>query len=46
MEKISGNVRVRNEEVLHRVTEERNILHAVERRKTNWIVHILLKNCF
>jgi hypothetical protein len=36
---------VRNEEVLLRVMEERNILHTIERRKTNWIVHILRKNC-
>jgi hypothetical protein len=34
-----------NEEVLHRVKEERNILHKISRRKTNWIGHILLKNC-
>jgi hypothetical protein len=27
------------------VKEERNILDAMERRKTNWIVHILRKNC-
>jgi hypothetical protein len=27
--------RVRNEEVLHRVKEERNILHTIKRRKAN-----------
>jgi hypothetical protein len=32
MEKISWTDRVRNEEVLHRVKEERNILHTVKRR--------------
>jgi hypothetical protein len=36
---------VRNEEVLHRVNEERNILHTIKRRKANWIGHILRRNC-
>jgi hypothetical protein len=36
---------MRNEEVLHRVEEERNILHAIKRRKANWIGHILRRNC-
>jgi hypothetical protein len=36
---------VRNEEVLHRVREERNILHTIKRRKANWIGHILRRNC-
>jgi hypothetical protein len=36
---------VRNEEVLHRVKEERNILHTIRRRKANWISHILHGNC-
>ena len=44
MEKISGNAHVRNE-VLHGLMEDTNILHKIERRKTNWIVHILRKNC-
>jgi hypothetical protein len=43
--RISGTDRVRNEEVLHRVKEERNILHAVNRRKGNWIGHIWNSNC-
>jgi hypothetical protein len=45
MEKISWTDRVRNEEALHRVKEERNILHAIKRRKANWIGHILRRNC-
>ena len=45
MEKISWTDRVRNEEVLHRVKEERNILHTIKRKKANWIGHILRKNC-
>jgi hypothetical protein len=32
---------MRNEEVLHRVKEERKILHTIKRRKVNWIGHIL-----
>jgi hypothetical protein len=45
MEKISRTDRVRNEEVLHRVKEERNIVHTVKRRKANWIGHILRRYC-
>ena len=45
MEKIGWTDRVRNEEVLHRVKEERNILHTIDRRKANWIGHILHRNC-
>jgi hypothetical protein len=45
MEKISWTDRVRNEEVLHRVTEERNIVHTIKGRKANWIGHILRRNC-
>jgi hypothetical protein len=36
---------VRNEEVLHRVKEEWNILHTIKRRKANRIGHILRRNC-
>jgi hypothetical protein len=36
---------VRTEEVLHRVKEERNILHTIKRRKVYWIGHILRRNC-
>jgi hypothetical protein len=45
MEKFSWTDRVRNEEVLHRVKEERNIVHTITRRKANWIGHILRRNC-
>jgi hypothetical protein len=45
LEKISLANRVRNEEVLQRVKEERNILQTVKRRKANWIGHILRRNC-
>jgi hypothetical protein len=46
MEKISWTDHVRNEEVLLRVKEQRNILHDIRKRKTNWIGHILRRNCF
>ena len=36
METISWTDRVRNKEVLHRVNEERNILHTIKRRNANW----------
>jgi len=36
---------VRNEEVLLRVKEQRNILHEIRKRKVNWIGHILRRNC-
>jgi hypothetical protein len=36
---------VRNEEVLLRVKEQRNILHEIHKRKANWIGHILDRNC-
>jgi hypothetical protein len=45
MEKISWTDRVRNEEVLLRVKEQRNILHEISKRKANWIGHILCRNC-
>ena len=34
-----------NEEVLHRIKEERNILRKRNRRKANWIRHIVRRNC-
>jgi hypothetical protein len=37
---------VRNEEVLLRVKEQRNILHEISKWKANWIGHILRRNCF
>jgi len=36
---------VRNEDVLFRVKEQRNILHKTRKRKANWIGHILRRNC-
>ena len=33
------------EEVLLRVKEQRNILHEINKRKANWIGHILRRNC-
>ena len=45
MEKISWTDHVRNEEVLLRVNEQRNILHEIRKRKADWIGHILRRNC-
>jgi hypothetical protein len=44
-EKISWTDHVRNEDVLLRVKEQRNILHEIRKRKANWIGHILRRNC-
>ena len=45
MEKISCTDHVRNEEMLIRGNEQRNILHEIRKRKANWIGHILRRNC-
>jgi hypothetical protein len=45
IETISWTDHVRNEDVLLRVKEQRNILHEICKRKANWIGHILRKNC-
>ena len=45
MEKIILTNHVRNEEVLLRVNEQRNILHELRTRKANWFGHILRRNC-
>jgi hypothetical protein len=42
---ISWTDHVRNVEVFLRVNEQRNILHAIRKRKANWIGHILRRNC-
>jgi hypothetical protein len=39
MEEISWTDRVRNEEVLLRVKERRNILHEISKQKASWIGH-------
>ena len=45
MEKINWTDHVRNEKVLLRVNEQRNILHEIRKRKANWLGHILRRNC-
>jgi hypothetical protein len=45
MEKISWTDHVRNEEVLLRVKEQRNILYEISKWKADWIGHILRRNC-
>jgi len=36
---------MKHEKVLHRVKEDKNILHKLTRSKANWMGHILRKNC-
>ena len=36
---------MRNEDMLLRVDEQRNILHEIRKQKANWIGHILRRNC-
>jgi hypothetical protein len=45
IEKMSWTDHVRNEEVLLRVSEQRNIVHEIRKRKANWMSHILRRNC-
>jgi len=45
IEKIIYTNHVRNEEVLLRVKEQRNILHEISKWKANWFGHILRRNC-
>ena len=45
MENIIWTAHVTNEEVLLRVSEQRNILHGIRKRKANWIGYILRRNC-
>jgi hypothetical protein len=45
MEKTSWAEHMRNEGVLLRVKEQRNIPHKISKRKSNWIGHIQHRNC-
>jgi hypothetical protein len=45
MKKISWTDSVKKEKVLHTVKEKRHILHTEQRRKANWIGHILASSC-
>ena len=45
MEKISWTDYVGNEDVLLRVTEQRNILQEISKRKANGLGHILRRSC-
>jgi len=44
MDKIIWTDCMINEELLHRVKEERNILLTIKRRKANWFGHILRRD--
>ena len=43
--KTSWNDHVRNEEVLLRGNEQRDMLHEIRKQKAKWIGHILRRNC-
>jgi hypothetical protein len=45
MKKISWAGCVRSEERLQRVKEEGNIIQTIRRNMTNWIGHVLHRNC-
>ncbi|KAL1456898.1 hypothetical protein WDU94_001586 [Cyamophila willieti] len=45
IENIICSEKVRNEEVLRRVGEERNILDTIKKRKRSWLGHILRRDC-
>jgi len=46
LEKINWTDRVRNEEVLQTIKEQRYILQTIKIKKGHWIVgHILCRNC-
>ena len=45
LEKISWTDHVKNEKVLQSVTEERDVLCTINRRKAKWIGHILHRHC-
>ena len=36
---------MRNEEVLLRVNEQRNVVNEIRKRKADWIGHILRRSC-
>jgi hypothetical protein len=45
MEKIKWSEKVTNEQVLEHIGEKRALLNNILSRKTNWIGHILRRNC-
>jgi len=45
LERISWADLARSEEVLHKGKEDKNALHAKNKREDNWIGHILCRNC-
>jgi hypothetical protein len=45
MKKISWTDHVRNEQILLRAKNQKNILHETSKRMANWIGHILCRIC-
>jgi len=46
MKEIRWTALVRNEKVLPRVQEDKNIPHRIKRKKANWICHMSRRNRF
>lgn len=45
MEGVSWDEKVRNEEVLKRIGEDRQILNKIKSRKMNWLGHVMRREC-
>jgi hypothetical protein len=45
MEKTSYTSHEKNKEILHRVKEERNIVHTMKWKRGDWFGQILSRNC-
>ena len=45
MEKVRWADKIRNDEVLTRIAEERRILKVIGNRKRNWLGHCLRRDC-
>ena len=45
MKNIKWSEKVTNEQFIERTREKRTLLNYTNRRKTNWIGHILRRNC-
>ena len=46
MANVSWADRVRNEEVLRKVKEEKNVLQTIKRKKANWLVTSSIETVF
>ena len=46
MDKSICTHRVSNKKILHRVKDDRNLLHKIKQKKADWIGHTLRRYCF